>query len=139
MSTGRRATRGPADGLLGSLEYEVLRVLWKQSPLNVAAVLKRVNNAREEDEQLAYTTVMTVLSRLFDKQVLDREQVGRAYQYTPRFDEGELVVHLGRGEVADLVERYGDVALAQFANALSNADAATLQRLEDMSVDPTDA
>lgn len=122
-----------ASGLLGSLEYEVMRALWRDAPASVKTVLARVNDGRPEQERLAYTTVMTVLGRLHEKELLDRTKVGRGFDYTPRFDESQLVEHLGRQEVTDLVDRYGAVALAQFAAALEDADPATLRRISELA------
>jgi predicted transcriptional regulator len=125
---GRRRTASSAKGLLGPLEYEVMRALWKKAPASVSAVLDRIN-ARRTVEPLAYTTVMTVLARLHEKGLLERVKAGRGYDYTPRFDEPELVAHLSRQEVAGLVSRYGEVAIAQFAETLQGADPDLLRRL----------
>lgn len=125
------AARAPksAEGLLGSLEYEVMQALWESAPANVPAVLERINARRRKKDRLAYTTVMTVLARLYDKGVLDRERRGRGYDYTPLFDEAGLIEHLSRQEVGELLERFGDVALAQFAAAVDNADPDVVERL----------
>lgn len=120
-----------ARGLLGPLEYAVMRALWDASPVAVPAVLEVVNGQRPEDEELAYTTVMTVLSRLYDKGLVVRERRGRAYEYSPRFSEAGLVAHLSEREVQGLLERYGEVALAQFAAAVDRADERLVARLRD--------
>lgn len=129
---------GPrADKILGSLEYEVLATLWDASPATVGSVRATINNGRKGD--LAYTTIMTVLSRLHEKEFLHRTQVGRAFEYSPRFTEPELVAHVSRHEVSDLVFRYGDVALAQFASALDDASPETLRRIADLAAGTDDA
>ena len=128
-----------AEGLLGHLEYEVMQALWAEAPANVPAVLARINDDRDPDEQLAYTTVMTVLARLHEKGVLDRERRGRGYDYTPRFDEPALVEHLSGQEVRHLLDRYGDVALAQFAAAVEQADPKLLRRLRKLTTRRDDA
>lgn len=128
-----------AEGLLGHLEYEVMRALWAEAPANVPAVLARINHARDADTQLAYTTVMTVLVRLHDKGVLDRERRGRGFDYIPRFDEPALVEHLSGQEVRDLLDRYGEVALAQFAQAVEEADPKLFRRLQELTARRDDA
>jgi predicted transcriptional regulator len=125
---------GPsAEGLVGPLEYDVMSVLWATGTANVPVVLERVNASRREDKALAYTTVMTVLARLHEKGLLSRERRGRGYEYRPRFDEAELVAHLSRREVDELLARYGHVALAQFAVAVDEADPALLRRLRALA------
>ena len=129
---GRRGRQrvDSAEGLIGPLEYEVMRAVWAGAPVNVAVVLERLNARRPADVPLAYTTVMTVLVRLHEKGYLQRTKVGRGYDYAPRFTESDLVAHLGQQEVAQLMDRYGSAAaLAQFAAALRDADPELLRQL----------
>lgn len=70
---------------LGALETEVLEVLWRADhPLTPAEVLDAL------DSSLAYTTVMTVLGRLWAKGLARREKSGRAYGYTAAVSEADL-------------------------------------------------
>lgn len=124
--------RPSAQRLLGPLEYEVMRSLWASAPASVSQVQESLNETRADEDGLAYTTVMTVLARLTDKELLDRTKVGRGYEYSPRYDEAALVEHLGGLAVAELVDRYGEVALAKFAAALEDADPALLRRLVEL-------
>ena len=65
---------------LGKLEAAVMGVLWSaDGPLTVREVLDRMPPQRN----LAYTTVMTVLTNLHRKNMVDREAAGRAYSYRP--------------------------------------------------------
>lgn len=123
--------QGAAD-MLGSLEYEIMDALWQTDDATVSQVLDVVNGSRAEPDQLAYTTVMTVLGRLHDKEFVDREKQGRGYRYRAHFAEHELVDHLGRQEVADVLDRYGAVALSQFAAALETADPTTRRRFDEL-------
>jgi predicted transcriptional regulator len=128
-----RNERPSAEGLLGPLEYDVISVLWAAGPANVPVVLEQVNAGRQDDKALAYTTVMTVLARLYEKGLLSRQRRGRGYEYRPQFDEAELVAHLSRREVDELLARYGHVALAQFAAAVDEADPALLGRVRALA------
>lgn len=119
--------------VLGPLEHEVMRSLWDEGDAPVPQVLDRINAARSEEHQLAYTTVMTVLVRLAEKGLLDREKRGRAFHYSPRFDEPDLMRHLGEEEVVRLLDRYGDSVLVHFAAALDNADPALLARVVELA------
>lgn len=76
---------------------------------------------------------MTVLSRLHQRGLLDRERVGRAYRYTPRFSPDEYLEHASQQEVQSLVTRYGSVALAHFASALRDADPDVLRRVAQLA------
>lgn len=65
----------------GELELEVMSLLWKaEEPATVAEIHERLSATRE----LAYTTVLTVLSNLYKKQAVDRARKGRAHVYWAR-------------------------------------------------------
>ncbi|GAA1151844.1 putative transcriptional regulator [Kitasatospora gansuensis] len=65
---------------LGELENDIMTRVWQWNrPVTVREVLQDLQSERE----IAYTTVMTVLDKLFRKGWLRREQVGRAYVYEP--------------------------------------------------------
>jgi len=70
---------------LGALENEVLEILWNADhPLTPTEVLSAI------DSGLAYTTVMTVLARLWNKGLADRSKVGRAFAYSAAISEADL-------------------------------------------------
>ena len=62
---------------LTPLELEIMNVLWDQGPSTVSEVQPRLK------DELAYTTVMTMLSVLLRKRKVKRVQEGRAYRYRP--------------------------------------------------------
>jgi predicted transcriptional regulator len=101
------AESGGGGSALGPLEAEVMAVLWQSDgPVFVREVVQRLNAGRTAP--LAYTTVMTVLSRLAGRGILVREQQGRGYVYSPAVaDTAEIAV---RGVLAE----FGDAALARF-------------------------
>ncbi len=72
---------------------------------------------------------MTVLARLHEKGLAGREQHGKGYLYTPRFTEDELRDRMAKYLVDEIVEDFGDVALAHFASALDRVDRRRLARL----------
>lgn len=78
---------------------------------------------------LAYTTVMTVLGRLHEKGLVGRQQRGKGYLYTPRFSPAELHDRMAKYLVDEIVEDFGDVALAHFAGALDRLDRRRLAHL----------
>ena len=78
----------------GELEPRVMELLWAASvPMSVADVHAKLSEERE----LAYTTVMTVLDRLAKKDLADRALLNRAWQYTPRSSQAEVIARdMGR-------------------------------------------
>jgi predicted transcriptional regulator len=69
---------------------------------------------------LAYTTVMTALSRLHDKGAVSRERAGRAYAYTPVLDVAGMAAVRMRALLEAGEDR--EAVLAQFVGALSDED-----------------
>ena len=112
----------------GGLEAEVLSALWaSSSPLSPGEVQKALGSG------LAYTTVMTTLSRLHEKGLVARERVGRAYAYHP---VGEEAGHVASRMRALLETGHNREAIfSRFVDDLSPADSelllALLRRAED--------
>jgi len=101
------AEQGAAGRGLGPLEAEVMSALWRAAvPLAVRDVVAEVNAGR--DAALAYTTVMTVMTRLARKGVLARSQAGRHYVYAPLAPDTAAIA------VQGVLEEFGDAALARF-------------------------
>jgi predicted transcriptional regulator len=71
---------------LGPLEERLLEALWRRGH----ATVRDLVNDNGACQDLAYTTVMTTLDRLFKKNLLSRQAEGRAFRYTPRFTREEL-------------------------------------------------
>ena len=106
----------------GELEAEVLALLWKaDAALTPAEVRERL------DPGLAYTTVMTILSRLWEKGMIRRERVGRAYAYIPEFDEAEFAAT----RMHTLLDKGSDreAVLTRFVGSLSKSDERVIESL----------
>lgn len=69
---------------------------------------------------LAYTTVMTTLSRLHAKGIVSRQPVGRGYAYRPVEDRAEMAAQ----RMAEVLERTGDQVdvLSRFVAHLGPAE-----------------
>lgn len=108
--------------VLGPLEAEVMAEMWAASePRSVRAVLGRLNEARQM--ALAYTTVMTVMARLADKEILRRTISGRGYVYEAAVPDAAAIA------VRNLMRDFGDAAVAGFVDE-AKADPELRARLE---------
>lgn len=76
---------------------------------------------------LAYTTVMTVLTRLWSKGLLTREPVGRGFAYAPVRSEAEHRAQQMQTTLDESLDR--SAVLSSFAESLTVRDARTLRRL----------
>jgi predicted transcriptional regulator len=77
--------------------------------------------------RLAYTTVVTILSRLYAKGVLTRTRSGRAYSYAPVADEPGLAARRMQGVLEAEADR--EAVLARFVSGMSPADEQLLRRM----------
>ena len=117
---------GPGDGAsrraAGELENAVLGLLLAAGvPLSPGAVRERLG------ADLAYTTVVTILSRLHAKGVLNRARAGRAYLYSPVADEPGLAARRMATVLAAEPDR--EAVLARFVSGLSPKDEQLLRRM----------
>jgi predicted transcriptional regulator len=110
----------------GDLEREVLACLAASThPLTPSEVLAQL------DSPLAYTTVMTTLSRLHDKRALSREPRGRAYAYSLAGAADGVQSNMTAHRMHRLLDEGNDRAsvLARFVADLSPADEQLLAEL----------
>ena len=115
------------EDVLGPLAAAIVREL---TVLDRASVREVVDGLQRATGRVhAYTTVMTVMSRLHEKGVLERHLRGRQYIYRISAPEAELVDRLSGLAVDRVVERYGTAALRHFAVKLGDLDPQTMQRL----------
>ena len=113
-AAGRRAA--------GELEAAVLAVLQAAgSPLSPGEVRDRLGG------NLAYTTVVTILSRLHGKGVLERRKAGRAFLYAPVADQPGLAAR----RMTQMLDAEPDreAVLARFVSGLSGQDEELLRRM----------
>jgi predicted transcriptional regulator len=125
----RVAAAGPSPATragLGPLETRVLEFLWGEG----RGVT--VRHARIAFPELAYTTLMTTLDRLYRKGWLIRRPRGRAFAYEPRGSRVELFGEMVSGHVTHLLDASGasTAILSTLVRAVGRADAALLDELD---------
>jgi predicted transcriptional regulator len=115
----------PLEALLGPLEQDVMDVVWRLGDATVRDVHDHLASRRS----IAYTTVMTTMSRLANKGLLMRDTNGLAHRYRPAVSRE----HYGRSAVGDvlswLLERYPEPAASYLADVVDDVDDVTLDAL----------
>jgi predicted transcriptional regulator len=109
--------------VLGELETEIMRRLWRRGS---SATVRDVVDDLQQDREIAYTTVMTVLDNLHRKGWLARELDGRAYRYEPVSSGHEYSAALMR----DALDTSPD-QVAAFAHFLKQLEPEEVRALED--------
>lgn len=108
----------------GPLEGEIMETIWKADrAVSVREIVETLNAGRSEP--LAYTTVMTVMNRLADKQALARSSAGRSYVYEATAPDPAGIA------VKNVIRTYGDEAVAHFVDQ-ARGDPELRRRMEQM-------
>jgi predicted transcriptional regulator len=106
----------------GNLESEVLAALWAADhPLTPAEVAEAIGGG------LAYTTVQTILSRLYAKSAVRRSAAGRAHAYSPVLDDAGLVASRMRAVLDKGSDHHA--VLSRFVGILTPDEERTLTEL----------
>lgn len=120
---GAKQPSSPLETAFGPLENRVLEALWAR---DTAA---SVRDLQPQFPQVAYTTLMTTLDRLYRKGALTRHKDGRAFYYRPTATRPELVSQIARPIISMFVENIGqrDRALLDELEALVREQRARLE------------
>ena len=119
----------PADDAgagLGTLEREVLDAVWRLS----AATVHDVRTAL--DDRVAYTTVMTVLDRLFRKGVLERRREGRAYVYSAAASSDQIQSEVALGLLSRVLGRGREAAAPLLSSLVDKVGARDRELLDEL-------
>ncbi|GAB2826228.1 BlaI/MecI/CopY family transcriptional regulator [Actinocorallia aurea] len=108
---------------LGQLEAEVLAAVAMAGPISAAEAAERVPG------DLAYTTINTILFRLYDKGLLTREREGRQFRYRIAVDEARLVADRMHHQLRHASDATS--VLSRFVQALSPDEERELRRILD--------
>lgn len=125
----------------GALESAVMDVLWQAgrplSPGEVRDLLAKSDYAEPSDpsgvgdlsysRDLSYSTVVTILTRLYAKKMLARTRVGRSFQYAPLADEAGLAARRLTALLDGSADR--EAVLSRFVADLPDRDEEILRRL----------
>jgi predicted transcriptional regulator len=114
---------------LGSLERDVMTLVWQRGELNVRDACDQMSSG---GSVIAYTTMMTTMDRLFKKGLLARRKVGRAFVYQATASRAEIEGAVATELVQSLLQRHGQPLpiLSSLVDAVSDRDRALLDELE---------
>ena len=119
----------PADGgvvkVLGPLETEIMQLVWREKSTTV----KKVHKALREQRDIAYTTVMTTMTRLAEKGVLTRRRDGLAYVYMPAVTKRDFEVMMVRRVLDGLMDDYEEETISYLLDYLAERDPKRLEQL----------
>ena len=105
---------------LGEREHDSMQVLWQSGSATVAEVHQSLQNKRDD---IAYTTVQTMLNRLEGKGLVRRDDSDRAHSYLPVLKEPAVVTRA----IQKLAERFFSGSVEALATRLVEKDLSLVQ------------
>lgn len=112
-------------------ELEALKILWERGELTVRDLADAMNADVAAKDQLAYTTVLSLLQVMEQKGLVGHRRAGKAYVYVPRVERQSIVRRLAGA----FLEKVFDGAVDEYlVHALESKrlSAAELDQLEAM-------
>lgn len=100
-----------------------MRALWQLGRGSVEDVRGALHNPG------AYTTVQTVLNRLAERGLLERERVGNSIHYSPRLSEADYLAHSLNRTLEGASEDARRAALAALVGDLKPAELSAIRKL----------
>jgi predicted transcriptional regulator len=124
---GYKSSSQMLENTLGTLERDVLAVVWERGDTTVRDACDRLGAS------IAYTTVMTTMDRLYKKGLLERRKDGRAFVYHAAATRNELEGAMAAELLQTLLQRNEAAPLpilSSLVDAVSERDRALLDDLE---------
>lgn len=98
---------------LSPLEQEVMNIVWSLKQCTVRDVLGKLKS-----KKLAYTTVSTILTRLYEKRMLEKLGKDFAIIYKPKLQKKEYGKKLTKLFMQTFFTNFGNVAASSFAESI---------------------
>lgn len=99
---------------LGELEKEVMDILWEYKNCSARDVLNKL----QKNRTLAYTTVATILQRLYDKGLVKRTEDKSGHIYSPKLSKESYSKNIAQSFIKKFIASFGDTAIASFAESI---------------------
>lgn len=123
--------RPEQDGMRSSLfdlEAEIMEIVWSSRWESFS--VHDVHEVLETRREVAYTTVMTTVTRLFQKELLTRHKEGRRYMYVPLMTRAEFIHAMTREVLSSLPPVGQETAMEMLVERVAHANIEELDHLE---------
>lgn len=109
-------------------EWEVMEILWEESPLPAAEVARRLEETRHEEKPWSIKTVRTFLSRLVGKKCLRQRDIEGIWHFEPAVDRGRTICETSR----NFLDRFFDGTLASMIAHFVRQDDVSPAELDEL-------
>jgi len=121
----QRQSRDPVARYLGGLQAAVMEIFWRRESATVREVADELNKKRS----LAYTTVLTLVSRLWSRGLLEREPEGRGFRYWAAKSRDDFLAELSDELIDRLFADFGAIGVARIGERMNELSAQEKKRL----------
>lgn len=105
-----------------------MKALWRQSPQNVRSLVAEVS----AEKPLAYTTVLTIVSRLVQKGLVTKSVQDGQHTFVPALSRQEFLRQAWRTTWKQFLDRFGNEAIAAFSAEFVDLEPKERQRLQQL-------
>lgn len=116
--------RGLSLDFRGDLQAKIMAAVWKLGEAKV----DDVRGLQPSQRRSAYTTIQTVMNRLVERGLLERNRQGNAFVYRARFDEADYLARAIGGRLAEASPAARRSALHELLGGLDAEDLNELAR-----------
>ena len=109
---------------ISEAEYEVMKVVWKESPVNTNVVTEILTKTTNWSPK----TIQTLLKRLVNKGALTYEKQGRVFVYIPLILESAYV----RQKSRSFLKRYFDGDMSRMLSACLDEETLTKNEIDTL-------
>ncbi|KRU26699.1 penicillinase repressor [Clostridium sporogenes] len=109
---------------ISAAEWEVMKLLWKESPLTSEKIINPLTEKMDWSTQ----TVKTFITRLLKKEAIGFEKVGRAYNYYPLISEDECI----KAENQSFLQKVYDGAVGMLFTRFLEEETLSEEEIEEL-------
>lgn len=110
----------------GPLEAKIMNILWSSSELSIKDVQQRL----EKEKKMSFNTVMTVMNRLVEKDVLTKRSEGKGSLYCPVLTKEEFLEAQSKELTNGLIDEFGQIVVSHMIDSIEEADENLIAKLE---------
>lgn len=113
----------------GPLEAKIMELFWESEQEEFS--IKEMQKALESEKNSNFNTVMTVMNRLVEKNVLTKRASGRVSLYRPIQSKEEFFDEQSKKLTENLLDEFGGVVISHMIDSLTDVDESLLHKLEE--------
>jgi predicted transcriptional regulator len=110
----------------GPLESKIMDILWDGNEKSIKDVQQKLEN----EKPLNFNTVMTVMNRLVDKNILTKRLEGRTSLFKPVKTKEDFISFQSKKLTDNLLDEFGGLVVNHMLDSLNDVDDNLLQKLE---------